>query len=138
MDDKFKVFKEKFKDPGSRFLLVLLAGLVIISLWSSISGLFTSDRMTISYSEFLDQLNSDNISSVVIKDHELTGEFKKETDINILGGNTTVKTKSFQPILAVYNGYSSLDIDHRYMDINNARSSANTGWTWRIVYLWAE
>jgi len=110
MDDKFKAFKEKFKDPGSRFLLVLLAGIIIFSLWSSISDLFTSKKMTISYSEFLEQLNSDNISSVVIKDHELTGEFKKLTEINIPEGNTTVKTRKFSTYLPSFQGEGLLNL----------------------------
>jgi len=109
MDDKFKALKEKFKDPGSRFLLVLLVGVIIIYLWSSISDLFISGKMTISYSEFLDQLDADNISSVTIRDNELTGEFKRETDINIPGRNSTIKTRKFSTYLPSFQGEGLLN-----------------------------
>ncbi|MEW6602566.1 MAG: ATP-dependent metallopeptidase FtsH/Yme1/Tma family protein, partial [Nitrospirota bacterium] len=92
------------KNPQWRLGLLVLSTIAILIVWNLTQQTGIPRQYTISYSQFLDQLDSDNISSVTIKKLIVSGELKAEKDIKISNGNTSFKVKSFQTFLPSFQG----------------------------------
>ena len=68
-----KIINDKLKDPQLRFVIILIATSIIFMFWNQISKTGDYREYNISYSQFLEQLNSNNIYSVTIKNLHLRG-----------------------------------------------------------------
>ena len=112
MDDKTeykKLIKEKMKNPQLRLGVVVFASFLVLFLWSITQNRGGPTRYTISYSEFFEQLSVNNIHSVTIKNLNIRGEFRGETDIYLSEGKQAVMVKSFKTALPSFQGEGLLD-----------------------------
>ncbi|WP_455381399.1 ATP-dependent metallopeptidase FtsH/Yme1/Tma family protein, partial [Salinispira pacifica] len=68
-------------------IVIIVAAFLIPALWSMFAG--NSNRPSISYTEFRQQLEKGNIRQVVFNAQELQGTFKSPTQITSQGGQTS-------------------------------------------------
>lgn len=107
MDDKpdyKKIFTEKMKNPQWRMGLLVIATFAILIVWNLTQQTGPPRQYTISYSQFLEQLDANNINSVTIKKLMVSGELKEDKDIFISNGKTSFKVKNFQTFLPSFQG----------------------------------
>jgi cell division protease FtsH len=104
MDKKSDDFKEKIKSPQWRLVIVLVLTFSFVYLWSMFSGISNQAYMDISYSEFLQQLNSNNVDSVSIKKLHMTGEFTEPVDIFMEAQERTTNVSKFRTNLPSFQG----------------------------------
>ncbi|UCE71834.1 MAG: ATP-dependent metallopeptidase FtsH/Yme1/Tma family protein, partial [Nitrospiraceae bacterium] len=112
MDDKAdykKLIKEKMNNPQWRLGVVVVASFLVLFLWSITQNTGGPTRYAISYSEFFEQLSVNNIHSVTIKNLNIRGEFRGETDIYLSEGKQAVMVKSFKTALPSFQGENLLD-----------------------------
>lgn len=103
-DDYIKGISEKFRDPKWRLLAVFVLTVGIIYIWSLFVHLGSQAEYGISYSEFLRQLNADNVASVTIKDLHIRGELKNSEDITLPGQTVPVQAQKFTTDLPSFQG----------------------------------
>ncbi|GBD97866.1 ATP-dependent zinc metalloprotease FtsH [bacterium BMS3Abin06] len=107
MDDKpdYKKFlKEKMIDPQWRLGAVIILTFLLMFIWSQMQGTGGPIRYNIGYSQFLEQIDANNIDSVVIRNLEVSGELKKEADIYLSVRKKSVTVKIFQTFLPSFQG----------------------------------
>jgi cell division protease FtsH len=102
--DSKKSIAEKMKSPQWRIMIVLISTFLVLSLWSLTQNAGEPGRYTISYSQFLDQLNSGNVDSVKIHNLSVDGKFRGETNIYLDDGKTTRSTTFFRTHLPSFQG----------------------------------
>ncbi len=95
---------EKMKSPQWRLGLVIVSTFIILMSWSLTQNLGGPIRHTISYSQFLEQLNSKNVNSVTIKNLALRGDFREETVMYLGEQNTSVPVRIFKTYLPSFQG----------------------------------
>jgi len=104
MDEMKEKFSEKMKTPQWRLFLVLIFSAAFLLIWSQIGNIGAPERFTISYSQFIEQLNADNITTVTIKNLEVTGELKKDTSLKLSGEMEARTVKYFHTFLPTFQG----------------------------------
>jgi len=107
MDDKpdyKKILADKMKDPQWRLGLLVISTLAILIIWNLTQTAGVPRQYTISYSQFLEQLDANNIHSVTIKKMIVRGVLKEEKDIYLSNGKTPFKVKDFQTFLPSFQG----------------------------------
>ncbi len=107
MDDKpdyKQIFTEKMKNPQWRMGLLVIATLSILIVWNLAQQEGTPRQYTISYSQFLEQLDANNIHSVTIKKLIVEGQLKEDKDIYLANGKTSFKVKNFITFLPSFQG----------------------------------
>jgi cell division protease FtsH len=112
MDDKpdyKKLFTDKMKNPQLRLGLLLIATLAILFMWNLTLNTGVPRQYTISYSQFLEQLDANNIKSVTIKKLIVRGELREEKSISLSNGKTSVRVKNFQTFLPSFQGEELLE-----------------------------
>lgn len=92
------------KNPQFRMLAVILVTFLALFLWSMFGNIGGIRTYRISYSQFLEHLNSNNIISVTIRNLHLTGKLKKKADIFLPGAREPVSTDSFETELPSFQG----------------------------------
>lgn len=102
--DYKNIFTEKMKNPQWRMGLLVIATLSIFLMWNLTQNTGVPRQYTISYSQFLEQLDANNINSVTIKKLIVRGELKEEKDIYLSNGKTSFKVKDFQTFLPSFQG----------------------------------
>ncbi len=95
---------DKFKSPQWRVVIAILIIFFFLYVWGQFFNLGKPTHYTISYSQFIEQLNVGNIDSVRIKNLEVTGSFNKEVNIQLPGEKKTTKVKNFQTFLPSFQG----------------------------------
>jgi cell division protease FtsH len=110
MDKKSDDFKEKIKSPQWRLVIVLVLTFSFVYLWSMFSGISNQANVDVSYSEFLHQLNFNNVDSVSIKKLHLTGEFKEPVDIFLEAQERTTTVTKFRTNLPSFQGEDILTV----------------------------
>ncbi|MEW6109839.1 MAG: ATP-dependent zinc metalloprotease FtsH [Nitrospirota bacterium] len=103
MPDKEEL-SEKFKNPQMRAAIAAILILIVFFLWSLFFSEKTPELYDISYSQFLGQLNADNIKSVSIKNLKVTGEFKRDVNIPLPDERKTAPVKYFRTFLPSFQG----------------------------------
>ena len=112
MDDKpdyKKLFTDKMKNPQLRLGLLVIATLAILFMWNLTLNTGVPRQFNISYSQFLEQLDANNIKSVTIKKLIVRGELRDEKSINIANNKTPVTVKNFQTFLPSFQGEELLE-----------------------------
>jgi cell division protease FtsH len=107
MDDKKQfadMFKEKMKNPQWRMGIVVLSTFLIMFVWSMSQNMGGPVRYTVSYSQFMEELNAGNVYSVTIKNMHLRGELRGETSLYLSEGKTAVNVKNFHTYLPSFQG----------------------------------
>ena len=86
----------------------IVSGILILVLffyiWNQFFILGTPERSTITYSQFIEQMNAGNIKSVTIKNLQVNGECMKEINIPSPDGKKTLGIKMFQTFLPSFQG----------------------------------
>ncbi|RJQ49962.1 MAG: ATP-dependent metallopeptidase FtsH/Yme1/Tma family protein [Nitrospiraceae bacterium] len=96
------------KTPQWKLIAALLLTAAFLLFWSRLGNINGPVRYTINYSQFMEQINSDNVMSVTIKNLEITGELKKETSIRISVEKEARSIKHFQTFLPAFQGENIL------------------------------
>ncbi len=108
MGDIKEKFTERMKSPQWRISFTLLLTAVIFFFWSQFTSVNGPKEYIISYSQFNEQLNSGNITSVTIKNLQVNGELKNETALRISGEKEAKQVKYFQTFLPSFQGENIL------------------------------
>lgn len=131
--DYKKIFTEKMKNPQWRLGLLVVSTLAILIVWNLTQQTGTPRQYTISYSQFLEQLDANNINSVTIKKLMVSGELKGEKDIYLSDGKTSVKVKDFQTFLPSFQGEDLLsELKDKNVNINVASSEELSAF-WQFI-----
>ncbi len=99
-----ETMKGKWKNPQIRMLTVIIATFLVLFIWSQMQDFGVSEQYNISYSQFLEQLNADNIHSVTIRNMEVKGELRENAKLNLPGAKEAVAVKKFQTYLPSFQG----------------------------------
>lgn len=117
-DNKTKI-TDKIKNPHWRIGIAFLLIFILLYLWSQFFNLRRPEQYNISYSQFIEQLNADNIKSVKIKGMQVNGEFIKEINIQLPGEKRTTVVKNFQTFLPSFQGEGLLsELEKKNVIIN--------------------
>ncbi len=98
------MFTEKFNNPQWRFVTILIVTSVLFLTWSQMNITKGPRNYNISYSQFLEHINSNNIQSVTIKNLHVHGEFKKRTRIFLPKEMIEVEAENFKTFLPSFQG----------------------------------
>jgi cell division protease FtsH len=99
-----KIISEIAKDPKWRLISVFIITTIIIYTWGMYSSLDVQNSYTISYSQFIEELENKNIDSVTIKNLLVKGKLLEASEIFILNGKQPVAVKNFQTYLPSFQG----------------------------------
>ena len=94
----------KMMVPQWKIITAVLAAILFIYLWSQVGNLAVPEYHDISYSEFMEQLNTGNVLSVTIKDLQVKGELKKDISIIPAAKQQAVNIKFFKTFLPSFQG----------------------------------
>ena len=83
---------------------MVVSTFLILFIWSLTQNVGGPAQYTISYSQFIEELNSNNIESVTIKNLNIRGTFVRETSIYLAEGETAVTVKNFKTYLPSFQG----------------------------------
>lgn len=92
------------KEPQWRIVFIGLLIFLILYLWNQIFRFGVIEFYDISYSQFVEQLDSNNVKSVTIKGLQMKGEFIKEINIQIEGETKGTYIKKFRTFLPTFQG----------------------------------
>lgn len=108
MTEEKKNFADKIKSPQWRITIAVLVFFLFMYLWTVFLNLEGSRQHSISYSQFMAQLEAGNIRSVTLKDLQVTGDFIKEISVPLPDRKTTITMKNFQTFLPSFQGQELL------------------------------
>jgi cell division protease FtsH len=131
-DDKTKMF-DRFKSPQWRIVIAVLLIFLFFYMWGQFFYSRTNELYNISYSQFIEQLNSNNIKSITIKDLLVSGEFIKEINIQLTGEKKTAAVKYFQTFLPSFQGEGLIAKLQEKNVVINVESSEKKGILWQIL-----
>ncbi len=92
------------KDPHWRIIFIVLIIFLFLYLWSQIFRFGATESHDISYSQFVEQLDNNNVKSVTIKGLQMRGEFIKEINVQIEGEIKGRNVKNFRTFLPTFQG----------------------------------
>jgi cell division protease FtsH len=132
MDNKTKM-TDKIKSPQWMVIITILIISLFLYMWSPFFNLGRPEQYNISYSQFMEQLNSGNIKSVTIKNLVVTGEFIKETHIQLADEKKPTPVKYFQTFLPSFQGEELItELEDKNVVIN-VEPSQKGGALWQIL-----
>ena len=92
------------KSPQWRIVAAVIIVFAFLYLWTQFFNLGSREQYTITYSQFMEQLDAGNVKSVTIKNLQVSGDFIKAIDIPLQGEKKTTNVKSFQTYLPTFQG----------------------------------
>jgi cell division protease FtsH len=101
---EMKDLTDKLKSPQWRAVIAFAAIFIILYLWAIYFTGAGPVIHTISYSQFIEQLNDGNIKSVSIKKLQINGELIQEVNILLPGKEKTTIVKNFKTFLPTFQG----------------------------------
>ncbi len=131
-EDKTKMF-DRFKSPQWRIVIAVLLIFLFFYIWGQFINSRTNELYNISYSQFIEQLNANNIKSITIKDLLVSGEFIKEINIQLTGEKKTAAVKYFQTFLPSFQGEGLIAKLQEKNVVINVESSEKKGILWQIL-----
>jgi len=131
-EDKTKMF-DRFKSPQWRIVIAVLLIFLFFYMWGQFFYSRTNELYNISYSQFIEQLNVNNIKSITIKDLLVSGEFIKEINIQLTGEKKTAAVKYFQTFLPSFQGEGLIAKLQEKNVVINVESSEKKGILWQIL-----
>ncbi len=96
--------KLKLDTPQWRSIIALVLFLIFLYLWGQFLAVRGPIHHKISYSQFIEQLNLDNVKSVTIKKLQINGEFYEQVNILLPGRKEATAVKKFQTFLPSFQG----------------------------------
>jgi cell division protease FtsH len=131
--DYKKIITEKLKNPQWRVAIAIILTTVFLLFWSRISQDVGPKQYGISYSQFIEQLNANNIYSVTIKGMHIKGEFKKDVNIYLLVENIERTVKLFQTFLPSFQGEELLSKLRGKGVLINVESPERMSPFWQVI-----
>jgi cell division protease FtsH len=124
---------DRFKSPQWRIVIAVLLIFLFFYMWGQFFNSRTNELYNISYSQFIEQLNANNIKSITIKDLLVSGEFIKEINIQLTGEKKTAAVKYFQTFLPSFQGEGLIAKLQEKNVVINVESSEKKGILWQIL-----
>jgi cell division protease FtsH len=113
----------------------LLWGFVLTVLFFMVFGsLGTPHYTTIPYSTFKEQLNSNNVSSVIFRGKQLQGDFRQDFIDTLFRNRDTIRFKAFSTIMPEIEDPSLLNLLSQKGVIISAMPSEGSTW-WASIFL---
>lgn len=131
-DDK-KDMTDKMKSPSWRVLIVFLLVFALLYFWNRFLGVEGPPSYSISYTQFIDQLDAANIKAVTIKKSQVTGEFIKEVNIQVPGEKKAVLVKRFITFLPSFQGEGLLTKLEEKKVVINIEPAEQESILWQIL-----
>ncbi len=131
--DYKKIITEKLKNPQWRVAIAIILSTVFLLFWSHISQDVGPKQYGISYSQFIEQLNANNIYSVTIQGMHIKGEFKKDVNIYLLVENIERTVKLFQTFLPSFQGEELLSKLREKGVLINVESPERMSPFWQVI-----
>lgn len=133
MSEEKSSIAEKMKSPQWRVIGIALIFLLFLYLWGQFYATGGFELRTISYSQFLQQLQNGNIASVRLKDLEVSGELAKEISFQLPGEHTPVSVKKFQTFLPSFQGEDLLaQLREKNVDVS-VEPSEKGSFLWQLI-----
>ncbi|HTP03593.1 MAG TPA: ATP-dependent zinc metalloprotease FtsH [Nitrospirota bacterium] len=98
----------QLQSPQGRILIAIIIISAAFYIWQVYTTTSGPERFPISYSQFMEQLNSSNIKSVSIQKLRVNGEFIKKTDLILTGLPKPVSVQQFVTYLPAFQGQDLL------------------------------
>ncbi len=133
MADERKDITDKLKGSPWNVLIAFLLIFLFLYLWGKVLNVGGPRQFSISYSQFIQQLDASNIKSVTIKKLEVSGEFFKEVPIQIPDEKKTVAIKRFVTFLPSFQGEGLLSKLEEKKVIINVEPSQQESLFWQIL-----
>jgi cell division protease FtsH len=99
-----KEFMDKLKSPQWRAGIAAGLAIVLLLFWTSYFAGKGPTRQVISYSQFLEHLDSGTIEAVSIRGLEVDGSFKQEVNIYVSRQKRDIPVKDFKTFLPSFQG----------------------------------
>jgi cell division protease FtsH len=104
MPEEKKTMTDMMKSTQWRIVSAIVIVMLFVYLWNMLFRIGTPEYHSISYSQFLEQLQAGNIRSVTIKELQITGSLLKETAIAQPDGKSSVQVTNFHTFLPSFQG----------------------------------
>jgi cell division protease FtsH len=95
---------KQIKSPQARLVIAIVLASVAFFLWQLASTPQGPEHQSITYTDFLAQLDASNIKSVSIKKLRVNGDLVKKTEIKPVGSSKPVSVQYFQTYLPSIQG----------------------------------
>ena len=133
MDDNNKTkMADKIRSPQWRAGIAILLIFLFLYIWSQLN-VRNPEQYNISYSQFIEQLNANNIKSITIKNLQVNGEFIKEIDIQLPGEKKPTRVKYFQTFLPSFQGEGLIAQLEEKNVVINVESTEKGSILWQIL-----
>jgi cell division protease FtsH len=100
----------QFKSPQGQLLLAIILISTVFYLWQLNATPSGPERFTISYSQFMEQLNASNVKSVSIQKLRVNGQFLNKTNLTLTGSTKPVSVQYFVTYLPTFQGQNLLNL----------------------------
>lgn len=121
------------KSTQWRIVTTILVLVLFLYLWNQFFKLGTPERYTITYSQFIEQLNAGNIKSVTIKNLQVNGDFIKEINVPSTAEKKTIGIKMFQTFLPSFQGEELLKMLEAKKVSINVEPAEKGSLLWQIL-----
>jgi cell division protease FtsH len=131
MDDNNKTkMADKIRSPQWRAGIAILLIFLFLYIWSLLY-VRNPEQYNISYSQFIEQLNANNIKSITIKNLQVNGEFI--IDIQLPGEKKPTRVKYFQTFLPSFQGEGLIAQLEEKNVVINVESNEKGSILWQIL-----
>ncbi len=121
------------KNPQWRLILALIVTSVFLYFWSQFNNLDIPREYSISYTQFIEQLNTGNVDTVTLKNSEVRGEFAETRGLYILSLKSERDVKHFHTYLPSIQGEDLLAILHQKGVIVNVSPPEKLSPFWQFI-----
>lgn len=128
-----KRLQDIFKEQQWRILVAISLIFIFLYIWGQFYHFNIHESYNISYTHFIEQLNEGNIKSVTIKNHQVTGEFIKETPIPLNGDKNVTSVKRFQTYLPSFQSDELIKTLNEKKVFINVQPSEKGSTLWQII-----
>jgi cell division protease FtsH len=131
--DKNPKFSDKIKTQQWRVVVAVVLIFLFLYFWSQFFKIGSAEQYPVTYSQFIDQLNANNIKSVTIRNLEVKGEFIKDVPIQLPGEKKAMTVKKFQTFLPSFQGEGLITKLQEKQVAINVEPSEKGGILWQLL-----
>jgi cell division protease FtsH len=133
MADSMKNLPEIMKRPYWRIILTVFVVFMFFYLWNIFFHAGKPEQYQISYSQFLNELESGNVQSVTIKNLQVEGEFSREITVQQPGAQRPVSARKFITYLPAFQGDTLLAKLSEKNVVVNVDPADKGSFLWQLV-----